>query len=63
MMLCVKGLRMGPAHLHGQDVDQRQAVAVPRERLHRQKRGLQQPRHCSVRHLFMSELYKATGGM
>ena len=40
-MVVGKGLRLGPAHLHGQDVDQRQAVAVPRERFHRQQRSLQ----------------------
>ena len=42
-MVVGKGLRLGTPHLHGQDVDQRQAVAVPWERLHRQKGCLQQP--------------------
>lgn len=51
MVLCIEGLRLRPSHLHGQDVDQRQAVAVPGERLHRQESRLQQPRHQNVRHL------------
>ena len=40
-MVLREGLRLGPADFHGQDVDQRQAVAVPRERLHRQNGCLQ----------------------
>ena len=38
-----KGLRLGPPHLHGQDVDQRQAVTVPGEGFNCQKCCLQQP--------------------